>query len=209
MTRLAHDPAAIAALRPPSPQDPWRVLLSGCMAGWGCGIDGSSYGMEGKLGRLRDLPTVRLLPFCPEQHGMGTPRGMPDLHGGDGFAVLEGRARVLDERGVDLTAQMLEGGRAMVAFALRERVDLAILTDASAACGSQVISDGCRFDEPRRHQRGVGVATALLLQAGLPVVSWRDFRTLDLLRARLQPGFVPDPAARDHHESDWVRQNLA
>lgn len=206
MPRLPHQPHFVDTLRAPSPADPWRVLLSGCMAGWGCGIDGTSYGMDQALGDLFTLPTLRALPFCPEQHGMGTPRTMPDLHGGDGFDVLAGRARVLDEHGADLTGPMLAGARAMLAFARRHQVDLAMLTDMSAACGSQVVSDGCRFDQPRAFRRGVGVATAVLLDAGIAVVSWRDFRTLGLLRARLDPAFVPDPQARDHHESDWYRE---
>jgi hypothetical protein len=29
------------------------------------------------------------------------------------------------------------------------------------------------------------------------------------LRARLDPSFVPDPLARDHHEHPWVLANLA
>jgi hypothetical protein len=78
----------------------------------------------------------------------------------------------------------------------------------SAACGSQVISEGCRFDEPRRYQRGVGVACALLLRHDVAVVSQRDHRTLGLLRARLEPGFEPDPGALDHHETRWVREHL-
>src|SRR5690606_33865738 len=137
--------------------------------------------------------------------GLGTPRTLPATHGGDGFDVLRGRARVLDEHGRDLTEAMLRGGRAMVERALAARAELAILTDVSAACGSQVISDGCRFDEPRRYQRGVGVATAMLLEAGLPVVSQRDGRTLGRLRALLEPGFTPDPEALDHHEREWYR----
>jgi hypothetical protein len=71
-----------------------------------------------------------------------------------------------------------------------------------------VISAGCRFDEPRRYQRGVGVAAALLIRAGVPVVSQRDFATLGKLRARLDPSFEPDPSARDHHEHPWVLANL-
>jgi uncharacterized protein YbbK (DUF523 family) len=133
---------------------------------------------------------------------------MPDIHGGDGFAVLAGKARVLDEHGVDLTAGMRRGAEAMLAKALEARVHLAILTDMSAACGTQVISDGCRFDSPRRYQRGVGVAAAMLLRAGIPVVSQRDFATLGRLRARLDPTFVPDPEARDHHDHPWVLENL-
>jgi hypothetical protein len=95
-----------------------------------------------------------------------------------------------------------------VAFARSEAVELAILTDMSAACGSQVISDGCRLDEQRRYQKGVGIATALLLDAGIPVVSQRDFHTLALLRARMDPGFEPPPDARDHHEHPWTVEHL-
>ncbi len=67
---------------------------------------------------------------------------------------------------------------------------------------------GCRLIEPRRYQKGVGVATALLLEAGIPVVSQRDFRTLALLRARLEPGYQPSIDAHDHHEHPWTVENL-
>jgi uncharacterized protein YbbK (DUF523 family) len=139
---------------------------------------------------------------------MGTPRTMPDLHGGDGFDVLDKRARILDEKGTDLTREMLAGAREMLALAQREKIDFAVLTDRSAACGSQVISIGCRFEEPVHHARGVGVATALLLRHGFHVVSQRDPRTLGILGARLDPSFGPIDEAVDHHESPWVLKNL-
>lgn len=205
---LAHHRALIDDLRTPTPDDPWRLLVSGCLAGWPCGVEGSDYGLGATLADLLALPTVRGIPFCPEQHALGTPRTMPDIHGGDGFDVVAGRAKVLDEHGVDLTAKMIEGGRAMLAHARAERVELAVLTDMSAACGSQVISDGCRLVEVRRFQKGVGVATALLLEAGIPVVSQRDFHTLGLLRARLEPGFEPNRDARDHHDHPWTQEHL-
>lgn len=207
--RLPHTPDGVDSLRAADPSDPLRVLVSGCMVGWQVGVDGTDYGMAGVLDDLLALPAVTAVPFCPEDTGLGTPRSMPDLHGGDGFGVLDGTARVLDEHGRDLTEGMLRGARAMLAAAQEARVELAILTDMSGACGSQVISDGCRLVEERRYQRGVGVAAALLLRHGIPVVSQRDYRTLGLLRARLDPTFTPDPAARDHHESDWYRDYFA
>lgn len=205
---LAYHPAAVGALRTPTPDDPWRVLVSGCLAGWRCGVDGGDYGLGVVLADLLALPTVRALPFCPEQHALGTPRTMPDIHGGDGVDVLAGRANILDEHGTDLTARMIEGARAMVAHARDAHAELAILTDVSAACGSQVISDGCRLVPVRRHQKGVGVATALLLDAGIAVVSQRDHRTIALLRARLQPGYAVPEDARDHHEHPWTLEHL-
>jgi uncharacterized protein YbbK (DUF523 family) len=205
---LPHRRAAIADLREPSPSDPWRVLLSGCLAGWSCGVDDTDYGLAAPLVDLLALPTLRIFPFCPEQHSLGTPRTTPDIHGGDGFDVLASRARVLDEHGEDLTSKMIDGARAMLAYAHEARVDIAILTDLSAACGSQVIADGSRLVEPRRYQKGVGVATALILDAGIPVVSQRDFRTLELLRARLDPSHVPASESRDHHEHPWTLAHL-
>jgi uncharacterized protein YbbK (DUF523 family) len=205
---FAYHPTLIDDLRVPTASNPWRVLVSGCLAGWSCGVDGSDYGLGVQLRDLVALPTFRALAFCPEQHALGTPRTMPDIHGGDGVDVLAGRARILDEHGVDLTEKMELGARAMLAFARAAGAELAILTDASAACGSQVISDGCRLVEVRRHQKGVGIATAILLEAGLPVVSQRDFRTLARLRARLEPGFEAPPEARDHHEHPWTLEHL-
>jgi uncharacterized protein YbbK (DUF523 family) len=208
MTLLAHHRDLVAALREPTAADPWRVLVSGCLAAWGCGVDGTDYGMGRAIADLLALPTLRALPFCPEQHALGTPRTMPDILGGDGFDVLAGRARVLDEHGADLTDKMIEGARAMRDFAAAERAELALLTDMSAACGSQVISDGCRLVPVRRFQKGVGVAAAMLLDAGVLVVSQRDFHTVGLLRARLERGFVPPADAKDHHEHPWTVEHL-
>jgi uncharacterized protein YbbK (DUF523 family) len=206
--RLVDHPELIARLPAPTLAAPWRILVSGCILGWACGVDGSDNGMGGALAELLRLERVVHIGSCPEDIGLGTPRATPDIHGGDGFAVLDGAARVLDEHGVDLSAGTLAGARAMLERARVERVHLAILTDASGACGTQVIYDGCRFDEPPRRQRGMGVAAAMLSRAGVPVMSQRDDKTLDLLRARLEPGYQPDPAAIDHHEHPWVREHL-
>lgn len=202
---LPHSPASVAQLRAPSGGAPLRVLVSGCLAGLPCGVNGTDYGLGAALREILALPTIKPFSFCPEDTAIGTPRTMPDIHGGDGRDVLDGRARVLDEHGNDLTEKMLLGARAMLDYARSCDVELAILTDMSAACGSQVISDGCRLVQLRRFRAGVGVAAALLLRNGIPVVSQRDYRTLGRIRALLSPGYCPDPAAIDHHETDWYR----
>ena len=180
--------------------------MSGCLFGQPCGVNADNYGLS--YPRWLSSPRVRLVPFCPEAYSLGAPRTMPDLHGGDGFAVLDGQARVLDENRVDLTEAMLAGAHAMVELAQREDVDFALLVDRSGACGSQVISVGCRFEEPVDHRRGVGVATAALLRSGFSVVSQRDFHTLQVLGQRVDPSLPLDPQARDHHHHPWVLENL-
>ncbi len=206
--RLAHNPNALETLRSPSDDAPWRVLVSGCLWGQPCGVDASDYGMSAHQPPWLHHRRVEIVPFCPEDFGMGTPRGMPDLHGGDGFDVLDGRAKVLDEHGNDLTQAMLRGARAMADTALEHKVDFALLTDRSGACGTQVISLGCRFVEPVQYRRGVGVAAAMLLRCGVAVVSQRDFHTLSVLGSKVDEAFEVDAEALDHHQTAWVKQNL-
>jgi uncharacterized protein YbbK (DUF523 family) len=204
--RMPHEPNAVARLREPTADDPWRVLLSGCMAGMKCGVDATDYGFGGVMDVFFATPFATAYPFCPEDVGLGTPRGWPDIHGGDGMDVLDGGAQVLDQDGNNQTQGMITGAEAMTLFAKQERVDFAILMDMSGACATQIISDGSRFIEDRAYRMGVGVAAASLLRAGVPVVSQRDFRSLDALRARVDPTHTLNPEALDHHETLWYRK---
>ena len=89
-SKLAHHPDKIETLRTPTVERPWRVLVSGCLHGLPCGVDGTDYGMRDSPHGLTTNGTC--FAFCPEDDGLGTPRTMPDLHGGDGVAVLKGHA---------------------------------------------------------------------------------------------------------------------
>jgi uncharacterized protein YbbK (DUF523 family) len=179
-----------------------KLLASACLLGVPCGVDGTSYGAPyAQTERLVGLPNVDVISFCPEDFAFGTPRETPDLHGGNGFDVLDGRARVLSDTGEDWTERMLGAAQVMLTLAQQNDVRLALLMDISAACGSQVIYLGRRSDG--RHQAGPGVCAALLIRHGIRVVSQRDHRTLDALLRKLDPAHRPDPAARDHHETPW------
>jgi len=79
----------------------------------------------------------------------------------------------------------------------------------SAACGTQVISDGRRLVEEREYQKGPGACSALLIRGGTAVVSQRDFRTLGLIVRKLDPKAKIDTSAIDHHESDWYIKYFA
>lgn len=188
-----------------TPEHPIKILVSACLAGEMCGVDGTSYGEHPWIKKLITLPNVQAVRFCPEHFSFGTPRDLPDIHGGNGFDVLDGRARVLSDKGVDMTGGMIAAAQEMLRIAKGSSVDLAILMDMSAACGSQVISDGFRLIPDRKYQKGPGVAAALLLRNGIRVVSQRDFRTLEYLYRKLDPNHVVDPHAVDHHDTDWFQ----
>jgi uncharacterized protein YbbK (DUF523 family) len=186
-----------------TPENPMRVLMSGCLAGQQVLVDGGTAGDHPTGRRFLRLPNVRVVPFCPENFAFGTPRETPDIHGGDGHDVLEGRARVLSESGEDWTEGMIAAAQRMLQVARENEVHLAVLMDISAACGSQVIYRGAR--SVAAHQIGQGVCAALLVRSGIPVVSQRDLKTLNAIFRKLdgKSGFRPE--MKDHHEIDWYR----
>lgn len=186
--------------------DPLRVLTSACLVGRPTGWEGTAYTDELVL-RLIHAPPVRALSFCPEEPGLGTPRPFTTIHGGDGFAVIDGRARVLDTTGRDCTDAIVTGARAMCELALRERVELCVTLDVSDSCGSNVVYLG--RPEDKRYQQGVGVAVATLIRAGLAVISQRDARTLGKIVAAVDRSFVPRADAIDFVENDWYRSYFA
>ncbi len=198
--------ATIASWPVFTPDSPLRILVSGCLAGRPCGVDGTSYGEHLTAAALLGLPNVRATDFCPEQVAFGVPRATPNIRGGDGFDVLDGRARVQTDDGADWTGGMVQAAHQMLDVARAHDAKLALLMDTSAACGSQVIYDG-----PRHlglYRAGPGIATALLVRSGLPVVSQRDYRTLGLILRHLgRPDLAP-PDGRDHHETEWYMRQF-
>jgi uncharacterized protein YbbK (DUF523 family) len=186
-------------------QKPLNILVSGCIAGDLCGVDGSNYGGPGFLSALFSLAKVRVTRFCPENFSFGTPRAVCDIRGGNGYDVLDGRARVLSESGEDWTSGMIAAAKHMLALARSSNADLAILMDISAACGSQVIYEGSRLNPAPKYQTGPGVCAAMLIRAGVPVVSQRDFATLARLFEALGAPVPNDLPRRDHHDSSWYR----
>jgi uncharacterized protein YbbK (DUF523 family) len=199
--------AEIEALPDFTADDPMRLLVSACLLGVPCGVDGTSYGAPyPHIQRLLGLSNIAIVAFCPEHLVFGTPRETPDIHGGTGWDVLDGRAKVLSDSGHDWTEPMVRAAHAMLAVAQHNQVHLALLTDISAACGSQVIYRGARSEG--MHQAGQGVCAALLIRNGFKVVSHRDHRSLCRIMRKLDPNVETDPTARDHHETDWYVDHL-
>lgn len=94
----------------------------------------------------------------------------------------------------------------MLEIARRDHIELAVLMDVSAACGSQVIYDGNRFAENKVYRIGAGVCAAQLMRNGFKVISQRDFASLEILYAKIDPAHQIDASKMDHHEIDWYKQ---
>jgi uncharacterized protein YbbK (DUF523 family) len=195
----------LQSLRCPSPDDPLRVLVSACLTGILCGVDGSANGEYPSVLKLLDYRTIKLIRFCPEDFSFGTPREMCDIHGGNGHDVLDGKARVLTPSGKDWTEGMVKAAERMTELAISEGVELAVMMDVSAACGSQVIYDGNRYADEKFYQVGAGVCAARLQRAGFKVISQRDYAALEILYAKLDPAHKIDSLAIDHNQTEWYK----
>lgn len=200
------DKTYVQDLRVPTEEDPLRILVSACLLGTTCGYDGSANGEYPSALKLLNYRTAKLTRFCPEDFSFGTPREMCDIHGGTGMDVLDGKAKVLSESGVDWSAGMIKASERMVEIAKQEKVELCVMMDISAACGSQVIYDGNRFAGEKKYQIGMGVAAAQLMRAGFKVISQRDYASLEILYQKLDPTHTINDDAIDHHEIDWYKQ---
>lgn len=186
--------------------DPLRVLSSACLLGRAVAYDGSDYGAYPATQALFARPEVRSYGFCPEDFSFGTPRELCDIYGGNGFDVLDGKARVLTEAGEDWTEGMLEAAQAMLGVAQDHRVDLCILLDVSAACGSTIISDGKRSEQ--RRIPGSGVCASLLVREGFPVVSQRDYATLARIHRLFEADWQSPEPELDHYRHPWYVENF-
>jgi uncharacterized protein YbbK (DUF523 family) len=116
----------------------------------------------------RQAAGVEVIPVCPEElGGLGTPRPAAELWGGDGSAVLNGRASVRRcDDGTDVTAAFVEGARR--AAALGEGAEEAVLKARSPSCGCGASwMDGAV-------RSGDGVFAALLKQRGVAVRTEED-----------------------------------
>ena len=128
-------------------------LVSACLVGLCTRYDA-------KIKRSASIPEIiqnsSWIPVCPEQlGGLPTPRPAADLVGGDGAAVLEGKASVVSRNGVDVTPQFINGARQCLSIARAQNINRAFLKSKSPSCGLS----------PQ-----TGVTAALLQQHGIRVI---------------------------------------
>ena len=142
-----------------------KIAISACLAGKACRYDGKSVPCK----EIDDLTTSKDAHLiCPEVlGGLPTPRVPAEIVGGDGFDVLDGRARVVAKDGTDVTKAFLDGAHKALAQLKKEGITLAYLKSRSPSCGAKQIYDGTFSGQV---VEGCGVTAALLLKNGIEVV---------------------------------------
>ncbi|MCL6612712.1 MAG: DUF523 domain-containing protein [Peptococcaceae bacterium] len=146
------------------------ILVSACLAGILCKYNGT-YNNVPEIIQLVDRGLA--IPVCPEVLGGGSvPREPNEIVGGDGYAVLDGKARVMTPSGVDCTGLFVRGAEKVLEIAEKNNVRVAVLKERSPSCGSSLIYDGTFSG---RKIRGCGVTAAILRKAGIEVCSEENF----------------------------------
>lgn len=138
------------------------MLVSACLAGVDCAWDGKNR-VNLEIKRLVD--EKRAIAICPEvEGGRSIPRIRAEIKGGSGKDVLEGRAKVYDENGKDVTAEFLKGASATLGLMKKYDIKKAILKSKSPSCGVGTVYDGSLKGVL---VKGDGVTAALLKREGI------------------------------------------
>ena len=139
-------------------------LVSACLLGINCNFEGKNW-LNPKL--FEEFAKGGLFPVCPEVlGGLPVPRVPAEIVGGDGLDVLDGKAKVVNMQGVDVTSQFLKGACEVLRIAQSIGATEALLTEKSPSCGCGLIFDGTFSD---KFIEGNGVTAALLKKNGIKV----------------------------------------
>ena len=144
-----------------------NVMISACLAGINCVYDGTNK-FNPVFASL--YKSGEAIVFCPEALGglKARPHAPSEIVGGDGFAVLEDRAKVLSKDGKDVTSFFIKGAKKVLALVKKHHIKKVILKSKSPSCGCGFIYDGTFT---KKLIPGYGVTAALLKKNGIEVVS--------------------------------------
>ncbi|MFI2128690.1 DUF523 domain-containing protein [Lysinibacillus fusiformis] len=142
------------------------ILVSSCLAGLPVRYNGT-HSLNYKISKL--IEVNKAIPVCPELlGGFSTPREPAEIIGGNGEDVLDGKAKVIEKSGRDVTELYIKGAYITLKKAIDVNATVVALKEYSPSCGSSMIYNGKFVGEKIV---GNGVTTALLKRNGLRVIS--------------------------------------
>ena len=145
-------------------------LISACLLGIKCAWDGQDIYKSDKAIELSN--SEMLMPVCPEHlGGLRTPRAPQEIQGGGGVDVLDGKCKVININGEDVTKEFIAGAEETLKIVKLFHIEEFIGKSRSPSCGCGQIYDGT-FS--RELIDGDGVTTALLKRNGIRVITEED-----------------------------------
>lgn len=146
------------------------ILVSSCLAGLEVRYNGT-HCLNNKIMKL--IEEKKAITVCPELlGGFSTPREPAEIIGGNGEDVLDGKAKVIEKSGRDVTELYIKGAYITLKKAIDVNATVVVLKEYSPSCGSSMIFNGEFIGEKIA---GNGVTAALLKRNGLQVISEKQF----------------------------------
>jgi len=133
-------------------------LISACFVGINCKYNGkNNYNEEA----FELVKSGKAIPICPEQlGGLMTPRIPSEIK------IIDGKRRVINKNGEDVTAQFEKGANEVLELCKRLNIEKVILQPRSPSCGVGKIYNG-EFDGTLVD--GNGITAQLLIDNGIEV----------------------------------------
>ncbi|MGV3467446.1 MAG: DUF523 domain-containing protein [Heyndrickxia sp.] len=146
------------------------ILVSSCLAGLKVRYNGT-HKLNNEITKL--VEENKAITICPELlGGFSIPREPAEIIGGNGEDVLDGKAKVIEKSGTDVTELYIKGAYATLKKALEINATIVVLKENSPSCGSLKIYNGAFIG---KEIDGMGVTSALLKRNGLRVISEEQF----------------------------------
>ncbi len=141
-------------------------LCSACLLGIKCRYDCKAKPDK----RIVDLAKREtLIPVCPEQlGGLPTPRPPQELQGCSGERILDGKGRVKNIKGKDVTEEFMRGAVQSLMIVRLYGIKEFIGKSKSPSCGCGEIYNGSFTG---KLVEGNGVTAALLKKEGIKVIT--------------------------------------
>lgn len=148
-------------------------IVSACLCGVNCKYSGKNNLNETCLRLFREGKAILI---CPEQlGGLCTPRNPAELNS-SAEDVFDGKGKVIDNKGNDVTKQFVDGAREALNIAREAGITKAILKEGSPSCGCNFVYDGT-FSGNKIE--GKGLTAHLFEQDGITIFSDEDIESND------------------------------
>lgn len=147
------------------------ILVSSCLCGEKCKYNG---GDNYNLSVISYCEQEEFVHICPEVcGGLSTPRVPSEIVGGTASDVLDGKAKVINKEGIDVTSQFIKGAYIALEKAKELKISLAILKANSPSCGKGKVYNGS-FNN--RLISGNGITAELLIREGFKVITENELK---------------------------------
>lgn len=148
-----------------------KILISACLLGIKCRYDNKKKPFSSAL---RLCKKGNIIPICPEQlGGLPTPRCASGIETGRGDDVLDGKSKVINEKGDDVTKQFIGGAKEVLRIAKIFKAEKFIAKSKSPSCGlgTTLKRTFKKNNFSNIRVKGDGVAVALLKRNGLEIIT--------------------------------------